>query len=88
MPPKTVFITGCSGGGIGDALAQEFKKQGLRVFASARDSKEMLHLKDLEIETLTLDVTSALSIRTAVDIVEEATGGSLDLLINCAGSSL
>lgn len=36
MGQKTVLITGSSEGGIGDALAKEFHKRGLQVFATAR----------------------------------------------------
>ena len=88
MAPKSVLITGCSEGGIGDALAREFHHHGLQVFASARNPMKMQHFAALGIETLVLDVVSKPSIETAVRTVEAATEGRLDYLINAAGSSL
>lgn len=82
---KSVLITGCSEGGIGDALAKEFHTKGLRVFATARNLKSIAHLKDVGMETLPLDVTSSSSIAEAVKSVEAATGGSLDFLVNNSG---
>lgn len=83
---KSVLISGCSKGGIGDALAQEFHKKGLRVFATARDLAKIEHLKAIGLEVLQLDVTSSESIRNAVDEVHKVTGGRLDFLVNNAGS--
>jgi len=86
MPAKrTVLITGCSEGGLGDALAQAFHGRGLRVLATARNPAKMAHLAALGIETLPLDVLSADSIRESVTRVADLTGGSLDILINNAG---
>ena len=82
---KTVLITGCSKGGIGDALAREFHRKGHRVFASARNLSKVQHLDDLGIETLLLDVTDEASIKEAVKKVTEYTNGSLDFLINNSG---
>jgi 1-acylglycerone phosphate reductase len=82
---KVVLITGCSKGGIGDALAQEFYRQGLRVFATARDLAKIQHLKTMGLETLQLDVTSEESIQNAATYIKEATGGKLDFLVNNAG---
>jgi 1-acylglycerone phosphate reductase len=82
---KSVLITGCSKGGIGDALAQEFHSKGLHVFATARDLSKVKHLKALGLTTLKLDVTSAESIKNAVAEVEAVTGGKLDFLVNNAG---
>ncbi|KAF2458439.1 hypothetical protein BDY21DRAFT_385451 [Lineolata rhizophorae] len=84
--PKSVLITGCSKGGIGDALAQEFKSRGLRVFATARNPAKIEHLKELGCDTLLLDVTSQQSIDAAVKSVSDATLGTLDILVNNAGA--
>ncbi|KAK2606589.1 hypothetical protein N8I77_005327 [Diaporthe amygdali] len=86
MAPKSILITGCSKGGIGDGLAREFKSRGLRVFAAGRDSAKMAHLHDLGITVLILDVTDSESVATAAETVRLATDGrGLDILINNAG---
>lgn len=86
MGQKTVLITGCSEGGIGDALAKAFHKKGLRVFASARNTAKVQHLKDMGLEILQLDVTDEESIKRAVSTVKAATGGYLDILVNNSGA--
>ncbi|KAK5115043.1 hypothetical protein LTR62_001740 [Meristemomyces frigidus] len=86
MAQKSVLITGCSKGGIGDALAQEFHARGLRVFATARSPAKIEHLKERGIETLRLDVTSPEDVSEAVKKVASKTGGSLDFLILNAGT--
>lgn len=86
MGQKTVLITGCSEGGIGDALAKTFHKRGLRVFASARNPARVKHLKDMGLEIVRLDVTDEESIRQAVSTVKAATGGYLDFLVNNSGA--
>jgi NADP-dependent 3-hydroxy acid dehydrogenase YdfG len=83
---KSVLITGCSEGGIGDALAQEFLKNGLRVFATARDLKSVQHLKELGCEVCRLDVTDVESVKGAVEFVGSKTGGELGVLVNNAGT--
>ncbi len=87
---KSALITGCSKGGIGDALAQEFHKHDVRVFASARNMGKLEHLKVLGIkvlgiEVLQLDVLSPKSIQMAAKEVLKVTGGELDFLVNNAG---
>ncbi|KJR82157.1 short-chain dehydrogenase/reductase [Sporothrix schenckii 1099-18] len=82
---KSVLITGCSLGGIGDALAREFHKRGLQVFATARNTAKMTELEALGITTLEMDVTSPESIKAAVAHVATASGGRLDILVNNAG---
>lgn len=86
MTKKTVLITGCSEGGIGDALAQEFHRRGLRVFATARDLSKIEHLKTLGLIVLRLDMTDESSIKHAVETVKSATKGSLDFLVNNSGA--
>jgi NAD(P)-dependent dehydrogenase (short-subunit alcohol dehydrogenase family) len=83
---KSVLITGCSEGGIGDYLARDFHKRGFRVFATARNLQKVEHLKALGMDVLPLDVTSAESIEAAVKEVKVITGGTLDILLNNSGS--
>lgn len=84
---RTVLITGCSEGGIGFALAQEFHKRGLRVFATARNLSKAEHLRALAgVEIIQLDVADKASVRAAADEVAKLTGGRLDYLVNNAGA--
>jgi 1-acylglycerone phosphate reductase len=86
---KSVLITGCSAGGSGSALAENFQKRGLHVFATARTLSKMSHLRDLpNVTLLELDVTSPQSITIALDAVKAQTGGKLDYLVNNAGQSM
>jgi 1-acylglycerone phosphate reductase len=87
MAPRSVLITGCSAGGIGDALAQSFNRYGLRVFATARDLSKVEHLK-VGIETIQLDVVDPVSIENAAESVQDATGGTLDILVHDAGGGM
>ncbi|KAI9828022.1 MAG: hypothetical protein M1832_003549 [Thelocarpon impressellum] len=83
---KTVLITGCAPGGIGNALAREFRAKGLRVLATARAADALSDLEALGIETLSLDVNSARQIAEVRADVERRTGGrGLDVLVNNAG---
>ncbi|KAJ5907401.1 hypothetical protein N7495_000083 [Penicillium taxi] len=86
--PKNVLITGCSAGGAGSALAEEFNQRGLHVFATARSLSKMSHLaKRPMITLLELDVTSTSSIAAAVAAVSTTTGGKLDYLVNNSGQA-
>lgn len=82
---QSVFITGCSLGGLGDALAQEFHRRGLLVIASARNLSKMDHLVKMGIKTVQLDTLDDGSIQAAVEKVRELTGGQLGILVNNAG---
>lgn len=86
---KSVLITGCSEGGIGDALAKAFHSRGLCVIATARDLKKIEHLRALGIEHLIpLDVVDPDSISEAVATVSKFTGGTLDFLVNNSGAGM
>jgi 1-acylglycerone phosphate reductase len=85
MTQKTVLITGCSAGGIGEALAKAFHKKGLKVFATARNLAKVEQLKALGLDIIQLDVVDDESIKQAVEKVKEATGGKLDFLVNNSG---
>lgn len=85
LPKRSVLITGCSEGGIGSALAQEYHRRGLRVFATVRTLAKAKHLQDAGLEVLPLDVADPSTIRGAVEAVSRLTGGTLDILVNNAG---
>ncbi|KAH0831651.1 hypothetical protein AYO21_01850 [Fonsecaea monophora] len=85
---KSVLITGCSPGGIGHALALAFHTRGLRVFATARTTGQIIDLSEKGIETLPLVVDDDSSILSCFKSVEELTDGrGLDYLVNNAGIS-
>ena len=77
---KTVLVTGANRG-IGQALVEEALSRGAkRVYAGAR--RPVTHV-DARVTPLSLDVTNAAQIQSAVESVE-----SLDVLINNAGLAL
>src|SRR3984957_5043560 len=77
---KTVLVTGANRG-IGQALVEEALSRGAkRVYAGAR--RPVTHV-DARVPPLSLDVTDAAQIQSAVESVE-----SLDVLINNAGLAL
>ncbi|KAJ4177094.1 hypothetical protein NW755_014048 [Fusarium falciforme] len=87
---KSVLITGCSKGGIGSALAEVFQEKGYHVFATVRNhskiSPNLSRAKNVTV--LNLDVLSSGSIAAAVQSVETATDGKLDVLVNNSGSTM
>ncbi|MEO7733306.1 MAG: SDR family oxidoreductase [Kofleriaceae bacterium] len=88
---KTILITGATAG-IGRTTALHLAKLGHHVIASGRKVTELAKLqvdaKGLAgtIDTVVLDVTSAISIAAAVDAVDKLTRDrGLDVLVNNAG---
>ena len=91
MSPKTVLITGCSDGGLGSALALAFANTpNYNVIATARNPAKLSDLRDRSnITLLSLDVLSEASIQSCLASVSSSLQpGSLDMLINNAGSGL
>ncbi|KAL2866829.1 SDR family oxidoreductase [Aspergillus lucknowensis] len=83
---KSVLITGCSPGGIGNALAREFHRHGLRVFATARDARSLEDLAVLGVETLSLTVDDEESVHLCfAEIKRRLDDNGLDYLVNNAG---
>ncbi|KZT40460.1 NAD(P)-binding protein [Sistotremastrum suecicum HHB10207 ss-3] len=82
---RSVLITGCSEGGIGYALAKEYRSRGLKVFATARRLQSIESLESLGIDILELDVTKPESISAAKDKIGSLNSGKLDILVNNAG---
>lgn len=86
MAPKSVLITGCSVGGIGFALAEEFQTRGFHVFATARTRSKTSNIENLpNVTFIPLDVADISTISAAVEVVKAHTGGTLDYLVNNAG---
>ncbi|KAJ5300592.1 sugar kinase [Penicillium atrosanguineum] len=71
---KSVLITGCSPGGIGNSLAREFHQSNLRVLATARDAANIADLAELGIETLSLVVDDLESVKACFADVETRLG--------------
>lgn len=84
MDKKSVLITGCSSG-IGLCAAEGLAKRGFRVFATARQTKDVEMLAARGLESLQLDITDSDSVRRAVDEVLKRSGGQLYALFNNAG---
>ena len=78
---KSILITGCSSG-IGLYTAQHLHKLGYQVFASARKTADVEHLKQLGLNALQLDLDDSLSIKNAVLRILEQTNGKLYALFN------
>ena len=76
---KTVLITGCSSG-FGLDIARYFLDRDWRVIATMRTPDENLLPRSDKLKILALDVTSAESIRKAVEAA-----GPIDVLVNNAG---
>lgn len=78
---KTILITGCSTG-IGYATAVELKKRGHKVIATARKPDDVSRLQQEGFTAIQLDLADSGSIRQAVDLAIETTGGKIDALFN------
>ena len=84
MSERSVLITGCSSG-IGYCAAHGLRQRGYRVFASARKTEDVQHLKGEGFECLQLDVRESESIHAALQELFELSGGELYGLFNNAG---
>ncbi|KAI0353214.1 oxidoreductase [Trametes cingulata] len=80
---KVVLVTGCSVGGIGSALCEEYASQGCKVYATARRLETMEGLKH-NVERLKLDVTSDEDVQNVVKTIIDKEG-RIDVLVNNAG---
>ncbi|KAL8836813.1 MAG: hypothetical protein Q9170_002774 [Blastenia crenularia] len=87
MSKPIALITGCSQGGIGDALAHQFVTNGFHVLAAVRNPTKAAHFSNMgDIEIVTLNVTSSESISSLVaEVKDRLPEGKLDILVNNAG---
>ncbi len=90
MNPPFVLVTG-GGRGIGAAIALRFAREGATVVVAAR-STDQLEAVARAIDDaggtgipLSMDVTDASAVQTAVTSMLERTSGRLDVLVNNAG---
>src|SRR2546428_13861415 len=86
LEEQVVIVTGCSTG-IGRALACELRARGHRPFATARRLESIADLASEGIDTVQLDVTDVISIRTAVQTLLDV-AGRIDVVVNNAGLTL
>lgn len=80
----TILVTGASSG-IGAYCARALKRDGWRVFATARQDADLRTLEEDGIESLYLDYSEPESINACLAAVLERTGGKLDALFNNGG---
>jgi len=81
---RIVLVTGCSTGGIGYSLCEEFARQGCKVYASSRKTESIAEFGDRTIERISLDVTNDESVQTALNYIIEKEG-KIDIVVNNAG---
>ncbi|RAH42803.1 NAD(P)-binding protein [Aspergillus brunneoviolaceus CBS 621.78] len=85
MAGKFALITGCGGGGIGQALAYGLRDKGYTVIATLLPHEDDTHLTARNVKFYRVDVTSEKSVRELHTALETLTNGRLDILINNAG---
>ncbi len=78
---KSILITGCSSG-IGLYCAQQLKRDGWQVFATARQEADIKRLQKEGLNGIYLDYTNSASIAKAFADVMKITNGTLDALFN------
>ena len=81
MRARTIIVTGASSG-IGAYCARALKRDGWRVFATARKPEDIAALEADGLEAFYLDYREPESIEALVDEVLARTGGTLDALYN------
>lgn len=79
------MITGCGNGGIGHALASEFRNKGYNVIATLLPHESREHLERESIHVFNCDVTKDEEVAALKQVMDKLTQGRLDVLVNNAG---
>ncbi|KAF9219038.1 NAD(P)-binding protein [Gyrodon lividus] len=82
---KVVLVTGCSAGGIGFYLCEEFAARGCIVYATSRKLETMVGFRNENIRKHVLDVTNEDDIHKVVQTILAETG-KIDVVVNNAGA--
>jgi len=78
------LVTGCSSG-IGLATAELLRSRGWTVFPTARKAPDLQMLEQACFKAVELDMSSSMSVQTAVKAVMDSNGGKLGAVVNNAG---
>ena len=83
LKDKTILITGAASG-LGKAWSKKFSEEGARVFACDINEEGLTELKDLDIDTQVIDVSSPSHVQSFVESAITDTG-NIDVLFNNDG---
>jgi len=83
---KVVLVTGCTTGGIGFHLCEQFAAHSCKVYATSRNVASMEGFSDQTIQKLALDVTSDEDVERVIQTILDAEG-KVDIVVNNAGIS-
>jgi len=81
---KVVLVTGCTTGGIGFYLCEEFAAKSCKVYATSRNIATIGAFKNPSIEKLAFDVTSDNDVERVIKTILDAEG-KIDIVVNNAG---
>lgn len=83
---KYALVTGASSG-IGFEVCKNLANRGYKVLGCtiAKEVEKMAPLKELGVVSIECDISSVSDIKKMAQVVEEETGGRLDILYNIAG---
>ncbi|KAG6328169.1 hypothetical protein ID866_10920 [Astraeus odoratus] len=84
-PSKVVLVTGCTTGGIGFHLCEQFAERGCIVYATSRRLESMEGFTHDKIRTMAMDVTKDEDVQTVVQKIL-ADEGKIDIVVNNAGA--
>ncbi|KAL4063889.1 hypothetical protein V8B97DRAFT_1928126 [Scleroderma yunnanense] len=82
---RVVLVTGCTTGGIGFHLCEQFAQRGCIVYATSRRLESMEGFKHENIRTMVMDVMADDNVQAVVQNILAAEG-KIDIVVNNAGA--